>query len=119
MTGQTMSLSRVKGIAAGAARELYEHPANQLIATLEAKEHRRGAGPGRIGEGFKLVVAGRGERRALRAVMPNTLPAPGVDGTFLWAFMTIALEVGDLGRFASPGHVCQLLPDGGRAADEQ
>jgi len=34
-TGQALSLSRLKGMAAAEAKTLYEHPANKLIATLQ------------------------------------------------------------------------------------
>ena len=37
-TGETMSLSRLKGMRAAEAIALYEHPANQLIAKIQ-KEH--------------------------------------------------------------------------------
>ncbi len=89
-----MSLSRVKGMAAGAARELYEHPANQLIATLQ-QEHIAGLDRS-IGQIEKLVLA---RARALPGYARlNTLPGVGrILG------MTIALEVGEIGRFASPG----------------
>jgi len=94
MTGQTMSLGRLKGMAVDTARELYEHPANQLIAVVQ-QEHIAALN-GSIAKIEKLVLA--------RA---RTLPCyeqldtlPGV-GRILG--MTIALEVGEIGRFASPG----------------
>jgi transposase len=93
-TGQAMSLSRLKGMAAKAARDLYEHPADQLIATVQ-HEHIAALNES-IAKIEKLVLA--------RA---RTLPwyehldtVPGV-GRILG--MTIALEVGEIERFASPG----------------
>ncbi len=94
MTGETMSLSRLKGMAADAARELYEHPANQLIATVQ-QEHIAALN-GSIGKIEKLVLA-----RARTLPCHEKLETlPGV-GRILG--MTIALEVGEIGRFASPG----------------
>jgi transposase len=94
MTGQAMNLSRVKGMAAGAARELYEHPANQLIATVQ-QEHIAGLNRS-IEQIEKTVLA---SARAMPGYARlNTLPGVGrILG------MTIALEVGAIGRFASPG----------------
>ena len=94
MTGQAMGLSRVKGMAVRAARELYEHPANQLIATVQ-QEHIAGLNRS-IEQIEKMVLA---SARALPGYARlNTLPGVGrILG------MTIALEVGEIGRFASPG----------------
>ena len=109
MTGQTMSLSRVKRMAAESARELYEHPADQLIATLQ-QEHIAGLNRS-IGAIEKLVLA---SAKAL----------PG------YAFEPAAGGGADLGdddcvgsgrdwKICRSGTVCQLLPDGGLAADQQ
>jgi len=93
-TGEAMSLSRLKGMTVEAARELYEHPANQLIATLQ-QEH--------------IAVLNRSIAQLEKLVLARarTLPwyeqldtLPGV-GRILG--MTIALEVGEIGRFAGPG----------------
>jgi transposase len=94
MTGQTMSLSRLKGMAVGAARELYEHPADRLIATVP-QEHI--AGLNRSIEQIEKLVLARARTLPGHAQL-NTLPGVGrILG------MTIALEVGEIGRFASPG----------------
>jgi transposase len=94
MTGQTMHLSRLKGMAAATARELYEHPANQLIAAVQ-QEHIAALN-GSIAKIEKLVLA--------RA---RTLPCYGkldtLPGVGRILGMTIALEVGQIGRFESPG----------------
>ena len=93
-TGEAMSLSRLKGMTVEAARELYEHPANQLIATLQ-QEH--------------IAVLNRSIAQLEKLVLARarTLPwyeqldtLPGV-GRILG--ITIALEVGEIGRFAGPG----------------
>jgi transposase len=90
MTG----LSRLKGMAVGAARELYEHPADRLIATVQ-QEHI--AGLNRSIEQIEKLVLARARTLPGHAQL-NTLPGVGrILG------MTIALEVGEIGRFASPG----------------
>jgi transposase len=94
MTGQAMSLSRLKGMAAKAARELYEHPADQMIATVQ-HEHIAALN-GSVAKIEKLVLA-----RARTLPWYEHLDSlPGV-GRILG--MTIALEVGEIGRFAGPG----------------
>jgi transposase len=94
-TGQAMSLSQLKALAPVQAGELYEHPANQLIARVQ-KEH--------IEQLDKSI--GRIERAVLREV--RKLPyyerlhtLPGV-GRILG--MTITLEVGDIERFGTAGN---------------
>jgi transposase len=94
MTGQTMSLSRLKGMAAETARELYEHPAHQMIAALQ-QEHIAALN-GSIAKIEKLVLA-RARTLPCYAKLDSL---PGV-GRILG--MTIALEVGEIGRFESPG----------------
>jgi transposase len=93
-TGQAMSLTRLKGMAPDAARELYEHPANQLIATVQ-REHVAGLNRS-IAKIEKMVLA---RARVLPCYARlNTLPGVGrILG------MTIAMEVGEIGRFAGPG----------------
>jgi len=94
-TGQAMSLSQLKAMAPARAGELYEHPANQLIARVQ-KEHI---------EQLDQSI-GRIERAVLREVRKrpyyerlNTLPGVGrILG------MTITLEVGDIERFRTAGN---------------
>jgi transposase len=94
MTGQALSLSRVKSLPVSEAKTLYEHPANQLIATVQ-KEHIE-----QLDESL-----GRIERAVLQSAreLPyyerlNTLPGVGrILG------MTITLEVGEISRFKTPG----------------
>jgi len=94
MTGQAMSLSRLKGMAAKAARELYEHPADQMIATVQ-QEHIAALN-GSIAKIEKLVLA-----RA--RTLPWYEPLDSLPGVGRILGMTIALEVGEIGRFESPG----------------
>jgi transposase len=94
-TGQDLSLSRVKGMAAAEAKALYDHPANQLIATVQ-QEHIAGLAAS-IGQIERLVLASA--RKLPYYARLNTLPGVGrILG------MTITLEVGAIGRFATAGH---------------
>jgi len=95
MTGQELKLSRLKGMAMAEAQTLYEHPANQLIATVQ-KEHIQ-----QLDESVARI-----ERVVLQSAraLPcyrrlNTLPGVGrILG------MTISLEVGEIGRFKGAGN---------------
>lgn len=93
-TGGAMKLGELKGMAPDKAADLYEHPANQLIARIQ-KEHV---------EGLDKSIA-RIEKAVLQSV--RTLPCyeklntlPGV-GKILG--MTITMEVGEIERFKTPG----------------
>ena len=90
-----MSLSRLKGMEAREAAALYEHPANQLIATIQ-KEHME-----QLSQSIERV-----EKAVLKPArqLPcyNKLTTmPGV-GKILG--MTITLEVGEIGRFKGAGN---------------
>lgn len=93
-TGQEMTLSRLKALEPAQAVELYEHPANQLIAKMQ-KEH--------ISQLDQSI--GRIEQAVLQSAraLPyyerlNTLPGVGkILG------MTITMEVGEIRRFKSAG----------------
>jgi transposase len=93
-TGQTMSLSRLKGMEVTEAVGLYEHPANQLIAKVQ-KEHIE-----QLSQSIELI-----EKAVLRSAheLPyykrlNTLPGVGkILG------LTITMEVGEIGRFKTAG----------------
>jgi transposase len=93
-TGQAMALSRLKALEPAQAAELYEHPANQLIAKMQ-KEH--------IEQLDKSIA--RIEQAVLQSAreLPyyqklNTLPGVGkILG------MTITMEVGQIQRFQSAG----------------
>jgi transposase len=89
-----MSLSRLKGMAAVEAKALYEHPADQLAAAVQQEQI---AGLNRGIEQIKKLVLAKVRRLPCHAKL-NTLPGVGrILG------MTIALEVGEIGRFAGPG----------------
>jgi transposase len=93
-TGQAMSLSRLKAMEPAEAVGLYEHPANQLIATMQ-KEHIEKLDKS-IKRIEKAVLASVKEQPGYQRL--NTLPGVGrILG------MTIALEVGEIGRFKTPG----------------
>jgi transposase len=92
--GQTMSLSRLKAMTVEEVVSLYEHPANQLIATVQ-KEHIE-----QLSQSIERI-----EKAVLRSAceLPyyqrlNTLPGVGrILG------MTITMEVGEISRFKSAG----------------
>jgi transposase len=94
-TGGEMKLGELKALESAKAAELYEHPANQLIAKTQ-KEHI---------EQFDESI-GRIEKAVLKSAreLPyydklNTLPGIGkILG------MTITMEVGEIKRFKSAGH---------------
>jgi transposase len=93
-TGQPMPLSQLKSMEPKEAKELYEHPANQLIAQVQL-EH--------------IEALDKSIRRIETAVLAcarelplyeKLLTLPGI-GKIL--AMTITLEVGDIGRFKTDG----------------
>jgi transposase len=93
-TGEPMSLSRLKAMAAKEAQQLYEHPANQLIAGLQIQHI----------EQLEASI-GRLEKAVLRVARelpcyPKLKTLPGV-GIILG--LTITMEIGDIKRFAGPG----------------
>jgi transposase len=94
-TGGAMSLSRLKGMEVSEAAGLYEHPANQLIAQVQ-KEHMD-----RLGQSIARM-----EKAVLLAAreLPGYETLQTVPGVGRILGMTIALEVGEIGRFASAGN---------------
>jgi transposase len=93
-TGQAMPLQQLKSMEPKAAKELYEHPANQLIAQLQL-EH--------------IEALNRSISRIEKAVLgcarelplyEKLLTIPGI-GRIL--AMTITMEVGDIARFKTDG----------------
>jgi transposase len=94
-TGEQMSLRRLKAMEVAEARELYEHPANQLIAGLQLQHIEQ-----------LDVSIGRLEKAVLSVARelpcyPKLKTLPGV-GIILG--LTITMEIGDIKRFAGPGH---------------
>ena len=92
-TGRDMRLTMLKGLEAEQARQLYEHPANQLIAGVQIQQIDHLAED--IGQIEKMVL---GCARAL-PFYKQLETLPGV-GRIL--AMTITMEVGDIKRFAGP-----------------
>jgi len=102
-TGQRLDLGQVKQLEPQEAPRLYEHPANQLIAQVQA-EHIQGLGQS-IGRLEKAVLA----CAAQIPLYGRLLTLPGV-GRILG--MTMTMEVGDIGRFKSDGDFasyCRLV----------
>lgn len=94
-TGQEMALSKLKEMEIKEAQGLYDHPANQLIAGMQIK-HIDGLRES-IEKIEKVVLASAREL----PYYPKLTSLPGV-GKILG--MTITMEVGDIKRFAEPGH---------------
>jgi transposase len=94
-TGQEMTLSRLKELEIKEAQDLYDHPANQLIAGMQIKHIEQLTQSIEKVEKVVLDCA-----RELPSYSKLTM-LPGV-GKILG--MTITLEVGDIKRFAEPGH---------------
>jgi transposase len=102
-TGQKLDLGEAKAMAPKEAPKLYEHPANQLIAQVQA-EHIQSLGKS-IGRLEKAVLA------CARKIplYERLLTLPGV-GRILG--MTITMETGEIGRFKTDGHwasYCRLV----------
>jgi transposase len=94
-TGQELTLSALKELKIKAARELYEHPANQLIAGMQIQHIEQ------LTESIKKIEqAVLGSAREL-PYYAKLATLPGV-GRILG--MTITMEVGDIQRFADAGN---------------
>ncbi len=94
-TGQEMALGRLKALEISEAQELYDHPANQLIAGMQIQQIEQLTGS--IEKIEKAVLACARELPCHSKL--TTLPGVGkILG------MTITMEVGDIKRFAEPGH---------------
>lgn len=93
-TGQALDLKEVKKMEPKQAPQLYEHPANQLIARIQA-EHIQGLDRS-IGRIEKAVLDCAREI----PLYEKLLTLPGI-GRILG--MTITMEVGEIGRFKTDG----------------
>jgi len=93
-TGQTMPLKHLKSLEPKEAKDIYQHPANQLIARIQL-EHIEALDRS-IGRIEKGVLACAQEIPLYRRL----LTLPGV-GKILG--MTITMEVGDIKRFKTDG----------------
>ena len=94
-TGQEMSLSQLKHMEIKKAQQLYEHPANQLIAGMHIKHIDQ------LSQSIHQIEKGVLASARELPFYTKLLSLPGV-GTILG--MTITLEVGELKRFAAPGN---------------
>jgi len=93
-TGKEMSLGELKGLNVKGAQDLYDHPANQLIAGMQIQHIEQLTQS--IEKVEKVVLASARELPYYAKL--ETLPGVGrILG------MTITLEVGDIKRFADPG----------------
>ncbi len=94
-TGQEMTLSRLKGLEIREAQDLYDHPANQLIAGMQIKHIEQ------LSESIEKVEKVVLDCARELPFYSKLTTLPGV-GKILG--MTITMEVGDIKRFAEPGN---------------
>jgi transposase len=94
-TGQEMPLSKLKELEIKEAQDLYEHPANQVIAGLQIQHIEQ------LTESIAKIEKGVLASARELPYYAKLATLPGV-GRILG--MTITLEVGDIKRFAEPGH---------------
>lgn len=93
-TGQKLDLSKAKQLEPEEAAKLYEHPANQLIAQIQAQHIKA------LGQGIqKLEKAVKASAREI-PFYEGLVSIPGI-GPILG--MTITMEVGDIKRFKTDG----------------
>jgi transposase len=93
-TGQAMSLGRLKAMEPNETKTLYQHPANCLIALLQ-KEHIE-----KLSQSIELIEKSVLVQARELPCYQKLLSLPGV-GRILG--MTISMEVGEIGRFKTPG----------------
>ncbi len=94
-TGQEMTLSQLKELEIKEAQELYDHPANQIIAGMQIKHIEQLTES--INKIERVVMASARELPAYGKL--TTLPGIGII-----LGMTITMEVGSIERFAEAGH---------------
>ena len=94
-TGQEMTLSRLKELEIKQAQDLYDHPANQLIAGMQIKHIEQ------LTESIEKVEKAVLDCARELPFYSKLTTLPGV-GKILG--MTITMEVGDIKRFAEPGN---------------
>jgi transposase len=100
-TGQEMTLRDLKDLEIKEAQQLYDHPANQLIAGMQIKHMEQ------LTESIeKIEKAVLADARDLPSYAKLTT-LPGV-GKILG--MTMTMEVGDIQRFADSGHFASYCP---------
>src|SRR6059036_3037898 len=94
-TGGEMTLSQLKELEIKQAQDLYDHPANQLIAGMQIKHIEQ------LTESIEKIEKAVLDCARELPFYPKLTTLPGV-GTILG--MTITMEVGDIKRFAEAGH---------------
>jgi transposase len=94
-TGETLSLSRLKGMEVDEVVELYDHPANQLIAKVQ-KQHIE-----QLDQSIERIEKAVLQCARQLPYYPRLKTLPGV-GTVLG--LTITMEVGQISRFAGAGN---------------
>src|SRR6266700_14212 len=94
-TGREMTLSQLKALEIKAAQELYDHPANQLIAGMQIKHIEQLTES--IEKIEKVVLASARE-------LPSYAKLATLPGIGKILGMTITMEVGDIKRFADAGN---------------
>jgi len=93
-TGQAMTLSELKALDVAKTQALYEHPANQLISCLQKKHIDL------LTESIERI-----EGAVLKCAkeLPLYAPLQTLPGVGRILGLTVTMEVGDIGRFKTPG----------------
>ncbi len=94
-TGQEMTLADLKALEIKEAQELYDHPANQLIAGMQIKHIEQLSQS--IEKIEKVILASARE-------LPCYAKLASLPGVGKILGMTITMEVGDIKRFADAGN---------------
>lgn len=94
-TGQEMTLGELKALESQAAQQLYDHPANQLIAGMQIKHMAH------LTESIEKI-----EKAVLASAreLPSYSKLTSLPGVGKILGMTITMEVGDIQRFVQAGH---------------
>lgn len=94
-TGQEMTLSELKDLEIKGAQDLYDHPANQLIAGMQIKHIEQ------LTESIEKIEKAVLDSARDLPFYSKLTSLPGV-GKILG--MTMTMEVGDIKRFSQDGH---------------
>ena len=94
-TGREMTLSEFKGLEIKQAKQLYDHPANQLIARMQIKQIEQ------LSELIEKIE--KGVLDSARE-LPSYAKLTTLPGVAKILGMTITMEVGEIKRFAGPGN---------------
>ena len=102
-TGGQMALNQLKSMSSAEAAQLYEHPANQLIAQIQVEQIEG------LDQSIRRIEKAVLARARAIPLYAKLLTLPGV-GPILG--MTITMEVGDIKRFKTDGDFasyCRLV----------